>query len=205
MVLEECPTTKTVNQYWNQIILDNFPVLENAIDTKFLSLKEYVSERPQKFYNKQAYHDFLTFLTDFRNNNPSWIVDIYRDTEHELNIAIKSLNEINEKKIHDVFVPDNNIEVIRFIENNIHFNYLKLIEAVYHKFIRFIAYNNRLQRSKPVEGLDIYNCVEEVQKTQFRYTTTCYHNTIRNGIAHGGITFKESDTIYKGKKGNHMK
>ncbi|MCH8010734.1 MAG: hypothetical protein IIA61_02100 [Candidatus Marinimicrobia bacterium] len=201
MVLEECPTTRVVNKYWNEKIIDNFPVLANTIDAKFLSLKEYITERPQKFYNEQTYYDFLTFLTNFKYENPSWLVDVYWDTDHELNIAIISLNKINEKRIHDNFIPDNNIDVIRFIENFIHFNYLKLIEAVYHKYIRFIAYNNRLQRGKPIDGLDIYNCVEEVQKTKFSYTTTCYHNIIRNGIAHGGITFKESDTIYKGKRG----
>lgn len=201
MVLEECPTTRTVNEYWKEKILENFPILTSAVDTKFLSLKEYITERPQKFYNKQTYQDFLTFLTDIKIQNPNWLVDIYKVSEHDLNIALKSLNEINEKKIHDNFVPDNNIEVIRFIENHIHFNYLKLIEAIYHKFIRFVALNCRLQRSKPIDGLDIFNCIEEVQSTEFEHTTFFYNHTIRNGIAHGGITFKESDTIYKGKKG----
>jgi len=54
MVFEECPTTRLVNKNWKEKIIDNFPVLEDAIDSKFLSLKEYVAERPQKFYNKQV-------------------------------------------------------------------------------------------------------------------------------------------------------
>jgi hypothetical protein len=202
MVLEECPTTRTVNKFWNEKILDNFPILANSSYAKFLSLKEYITERPQKLYNKQIYNDYLEFLSNFKTENPNRFVEIIDSIEYELNIAIKSLNDLNDEKIHDVFVPDNNIETIRFIENHIHFNYLKLIEAVYHKFILLIAYENRIQRNKPTEGLDIFNCVEEIQKTNFNYITTCYHNTIRNGIAHGGITFKESDTIYKGKKGN---
>jgi hypothetical protein len=201
MVLEECPTTKSVNRYWKNRILDNLPVLESAIDSKYLSLKEYITERPQKFYNKQVYEEYLLFLTSLKNDSPNLLFDIYTNSEHELNIAIKSLNEINDLKIHDIFEPENNIQLIRFIEDNIHFNYLKLIEAVYHKFIRFIAYRNRLRRCKPVEGLDIFNCIEEIHKTDFNYITTCYNNTIRNGIAHGGITFKESNTIYKGKTG----
>lgn len=201
MVLEECPTTKTVNRYWNKKILENFPVLLNANDTKFLSLKEYITDRPQKFYNKQVYEDYLNFITNFKIKDSKKLSEILHDSEYELNIAIKSLNDINKEKNHDDFVPDNNIEIIQFIENNIHFNYLKLIEAVYHKFILIIAIKNRMQRDKPVEGLDIFNCVEEIQNTDFQYITECYNNTIRNGIAHGGITFKESNTIYKGKKG----
>lgn len=202
MVLEECPTTRTVNEFWNEKILDNLPELSGVSDAKFLSLKDYISERPQKFYNKQVYADYLNFLSRIRTENPKCFIDVFNSIEFELNIAIKSLNDINNEKIHEIFVPDNNIETIQFIENHIHFNYLKLIEAVYHKFILFISYENRLNRNKPTEGLDIFNSVEEIQKTKFDYTTYCYHNTIRNGIAHGGITFKESDTIYKGKKGD---
>ena len=201
MVLEECPTTKTVNRFWNEKILENFPVLLNASDAKFLSLKEYITDRPQKFYKKQVYQDYLNFITDFKKVNSKNLTNILRDIEHDLNIAIKSLNDINEEKIHDIFVPNNNIEIIQFIENSIHFNYLKLIEAVYHKFVLLIVFKNRLERNKPTEGLDIFNCIEEIQKTDFNYITDCYNNTIRNGIAHGGITYKESDTIYKGKKG----
>jgi len=59
MVLEECPTTRVVNEYWKENILINFPVLSNAIDYKYLSLREFVSDRPQKFYCKK------TFNTDF--------------------------------------------------------------------------------------------------------------------------------------------
>ena len=205
MVLEECPTTKTINEFWNEKIIETFPELAMSTNAKFLSLKEYISERPQKFYNRQVYKDYLTFLNDFKKTNPKNLANIFRQLEHELSIAIKSLNDINSEDIHDIFVPDNNIEIIRFIENQIHFNYLKLIEAVYHKFILFIAQHSRLQREKPIEGLDVFNCAEEVKITQFDYTTFCYHNTIRNGIAHGGITFKESDTIYKGKKGQSHK
>ena len=205
MILEECPVTKVFNEYWNEKILNNFPILENAVNSKFLSLKKYITENPQKFYNKQIYHDFLSFLTRFKNDNPNQFVDVYKKSEHELNIAIKSLNEINNLKIHDLLEPNDDIEKIRFIENNIHFNYLKLTEAVYHKFIFIIAYRNRLQRKTSIEGLNIFNCVEEIKETEFDYITTCYDNTIRNGIAHGCVIYKEKDTVYKGKRGKAHK
>ncbi|MFW6282374.1 MAG: hypothetical protein ACOC1O_06295 [bacterium] len=201
MVLEECPTTQAVNRYWKEKVLNHFPILESKKEAKFLSLKEYIQVRPQKFYNKNIYKDYFSFLNSFKDNNPKNLKELYNDNVHELNIAIKSLNEINRLNIHDIFEPDDSIKTIRFIENNIHFNYLKLIEAVYHKYILFIAYLNRINRGKSIEGLDIYNCVEELKKTSFRYITTCYDNTIRNGIAHGGITYKDNDTIYKGKRG----
>lgn len=202
MVLEDCPTTKTVNRHWNEKILENFPVLLNSTDSKFLSLKEYITDRPQKFYNKQVYNEYLSFITNFKQANPNTLSELLQEYEYEFNIAFKALYNINNEKHHDDFVPANNIETIQFIENKIHFNYLKLVEAVYHKFILVIAFEKRLQRSKPTEGLDIFNCIEELKNTSFKYITHCYNNTIRNGIAHGGITYKEKDTVYKGKKGN---
>lgn len=205
MVLEECPSTKTANRFCNEKILENFPVLLNQPDAKFLSLNEYITQRPQKFYKNRVFKDYLNFLGKFKNKNPKFLAEMLHNVEYDLNIALKSLDDINYKKTHDNFIPDNNIETIQFIENNIHFNYLKLIEAVYHKFVLLIALENRLVRNKPTEVLDVFNCVEEIQKTDFNYLTECYNNTIRNGIAHGGITYKESDTIYKGKKGQPFK
>lgn len=204
MVLEECPITQTKNKYWQEKILEKFPILENANDIRYLALKEYVVERPQKFYCRQTYNDYLSFLNNFKINNSKLFIDIYSDFENDLNIAIKSLNDVNSLAIHDIFEPDNNVECIRFIENHIHFNYIKLIEAVYHKFLFLIACQQRFLRNKPITGLDIYNCVEEVKNTDFHHVIFCYENTIRNGIAHGGITYKDSDTIYRGKKGKPL-
>ena len=202
MVLEDCPTTKVINDYWKRKILDSFPILESVVDSKYLSLKEYIATRPQKFYCEKTYGNYLSFLLNLREENPDLFLSIFIEHEHELDIAIKTLNDINSLEFHDSLEPENNIERIIFIENYIHFNYIKLVEAVYHKFLLFIAYQQRLLRDKPTDGLDIYNCVEEIKNTDFEYVTHCFENTIRNGIAHGGITYKEDSTTYKGKKGD---
>ena len=131
MVLEDCPSTKVTNEYWNEKILYSFPILEQAFESKYLSLKEYVYERPQKFYSKKAFEEFLSFLNNEQIKNSAWFKELYHEIEHDINIAVKSLIDVNSLNIHDVFIPDNNIECIRFIDNHIHFNYLKLIEAVY--------------------------------------------------------------------------
>lgn len=205
MVLEECPTTKDINRYWNEKIIANFPLLSNSSKSKFLSLKEFMVERPQKFYDDKAFNEFYSFLTNFKDSSQNSFISLYKENEHHLNIGLKSLDEINRLQIHDIFIPEDSIKVIQFIENNIHFNYLKLLESVYHKFIQVIAFKNRKDRAKPTDGLDIFNCVEEIQNTDFKFSTLCYNNTIRNGIAHGGITYEHSETIYKGKKGKPYK
>lgn len=205
MVLEECPTTQGTNRYWNEKIIENFPLLINSSESKFLSLKEYMQDRPQKFYNDKIFTDFYSLLINFKENSQNSFIHLYRENEHNLNIAIKSLDEINNLQIHDIFIPENEIEVIQFIENNIHFNYLKLLESVYHKFIHIIAFKSRKERDKPTDGLDIFNCVEEIKNTDFNFCTLCYNNTVRNGIAHGGIIYEHSETTYKGKRGKPHK
>jgi len=202
MVFEDCPLTKVTNDYWNERILNSFPMLESALESKYLSLKEYITNRPQKFYCKKTLEGYLSFLVNLSSENSDLLISTYKEYEHELDISIKTLNDINSLIFHDLLEPDNNIESILFVEKHIHFNYVKLIEAVYHKFLLFIAYQQRTLRDKPTSGLNIYNCVEEIKDTDFLYVTHCYENTIRNGIAHGGITYKENDTIYKGKKGS---
>lgn len=66
MVLENYPTTKTLNEVWNQKITDSFPMLCRVSDSKYLSLKEYISNRPQKFYSERTYNDYLTFLINLK-------------------------------------------------------------------------------------------------------------------------------------------
>jgi len=61
MVLEECPTTQGTNRYWNEKIIENFPLLINSSESKFLSLKEYMQDRPQKFYNVKFLLIFILY------------------------------------------------------------------------------------------------------------------------------------------------
>lgn len=201
MVLEYCPSTQNINNFWKEKIQDHFSLLNKDSDGKFLSLKEYLTERPQKFYNQSLYYDYVEFLEKLKNEEQDLFIKIYREFGHEINIGIKALTELNKLDIHDCLLPEDNILLIRFIENNIHFNYLKLTEAVYYKFIYILANSSRHNRKKPTQGLDIYNCVEELKKTKFDNLTKYYNNTIRNGIAHGGITYFQDEIKYEGKKG----
>ncbi len=201
MVLEYCPSTQNINNFWKERIQDHFSILDKNSDAKFLSLKEYLTKRPQKFYKRDLYSDYLEFLENLKNEKQDLFKKIYKEYYQEINNGIKALNELNQLDIHDSILPNDNIPLIRFIENNIHFNYLKLTEAVYHKFIYLIAYSSRYNRKKPTLGLDIYNCVEELKNLDFEELIRYYNNTIRNGIAHGGITYYQDEIKYQGKKG----
>ncbi len=200
MVLENCPTTKYVNEYWEKEIKNKFPILDGDGKKYILSIKDYITQRPQKLYNEKVYYKYLAFLNAFINKKNSF-VEAYKEIEYDINIAIKTLYEINTHDYHEEIIPTDSIQVIDFIEKNIHYNYLSLTESVFHKFIKLIAIWERQSRNKPISGLDIYNCVEELLKTKFSFITSGYNNTMRNGIAHGWIVYKENSIKYKGKRG----
>lgn len=202
MILEECVLTKENNKYWNQLIAKQFPVLHDSDDMKYLSLKEYITEIPHKFYNHKLYEEYYSFLTSLSQNVPELLSDFFNKEAHKLNIAFETLNTINKQPIHDKTINNSNeLEVIRFIENHIHYNYLQLIECTYYPFILLVAKYHRSKRVKSFDGLDVYNCTEELNTTSFGYLKKCYHNTIRNGIAHGDFTYTSTGITYKGKKG----
>lgn len=202
MILRDCPLTKDLNNHWTQKLYTSFPVLKQYPEAMCLSLKEYLTDIPQKIYDRHTYEECYSFLISLKAKSPTTLVHFFKEHEHNLNLAIDTLNEINQLDIHDCKMPEfNQIETIRFIENNIHYNYQQLTESVLHKFILLIAINERVSRNKPADGLDIYNCIEEVKTTSFSFISDCYNNTIRNGIAHGDFSYTHSGISYKGKKG----
>ena len=199
-MLETNPLTKGDNEYWTNEVIEKFPILKNHSDSKFLSLKEFLILKPQSFYNTNCYNKYFEFLLSFKDTKERNLIEILKEEDNNLDIAIKTLNEINSLNIHDNLLPEDDLELIRYIENNVHFNYLKLTEGVFSVFIKIIASHNRIIRDKPSQGLNIFNSVEELKNTEFNFLTTSYSNTIRNSIAHGGVEFKERNIIYKDKK-----
>ncbi|WP_321517946.1 hypothetical protein [uncultured Bacteroides sp.] len=202
MVLKDCIFTKESHQYWSQLIAERFSILQESSNIKYLSLKEYLTETPQKFYNQKSYEDYYSFLVSLSKNMPNLMFEFFNTEAHKLNIAFETLNEINKLLIHDKVINiSKELEVIRFIENDIHYNYLQLVECTFYPFILLIAKYQRKQRQKSIDGLDVYNCVEELHSTSFEYLKDCYNNTIRNGIAHGDFIYTATGITYKDKKG----
>jgi hypothetical protein len=202
MILEDCILTKATNSYWEQRIAERFSILQDSDNIRYLSLKEYLIDTPQKFYNQRLYEDYYSFLISLSKETPNLLLDFFNVNAHKVNIAFDTLNDINNLRIHDKWINiSEELEVIRFIENEIHYNYLQLIESTFFIFITPIAKQKRLQREKSTDGLDVYNCVEELQSSHFEYLRDYYNNTIRNGIAHGDFIYTSAGITYKGKKG----
>lgn len=200
MNLFENPITKVIHENWYKKINERFPELEFS-DNNVLSLNDYIDNSPQKFFSENAYQFYLKLLTELKNSNPEFLKRFISENQNSINRAINCLNEINEKPTHDVFLPDGDLELYQFIDKEIHYNYLRLLEGAYFIYISLAAKESRTKRGKGHEGLDLFNCVQEVDK-QFSFITEAYNNTIRNGIAHGSVIFQDNDLIYTDKKGN---
>jgi hypothetical protein len=160
---------------------------------------------PHRFFSDAVYTHFLFWLKERDRKNRGVLKQYLTANEAELNRAFLHLEEINQLEWHDYFEELGDYQLIRFIDQRIHPTYLRLTEAVLCPLLRIAAHFSRLDRGKPVEGLDIFNVVEELKKSSLKDATDAYHNTIRNGIAHGGITYLMKEIRYRDKKGNEKK
>ena len=51
MILSDCPLTRELNNYWNRKLHIYFPILDKTPNVMCLSLKEYLTNIPQKLYD----------------------------------------------------------------------------------------------------------------------------------------------------------
>jgi hypothetical protein len=127
------------------------------------------------------------------------------DYEPVLNNAFLFLEEVNALDWHDHMNEKGDYELIRFIDQQIHPTYLRLIEGVLGPLLRPVAYFSRIDRNRGTEGLDVWAVIQEVSRTALSEMARSYKHIVRNGIAHGGITFLQNEIRYHDKRGNEEK
>jgi hypothetical protein len=93
-------------------------------------------------------------------------------------------------------------DLVRFIDKRFHPIYLRLVEGVLSPFVSIIAFFSRLNRNKPARDIAIFQAVEELSHTPLASLQELYSQTIRNAIAHGGISYLDSEVLYRSKKQN---
>lgn len=203
MNLFENPITKALHKNWYEKINERFPELKFS-DSNILSFVDYIKNSPQKLYSVKAYQFYLDLLNDLKDSNSELLKQFITENQNTINRAVTSLDEINIKPIHDIFLPEGDLQLYQFINKEIHYNYLRLLEGAYFVYISLIAKHSRIKRGKKIEGLDLFNCVQEIEMST-TFITKAYNNTIRNGIAHGGVIFQDKNLIYTDKKDNSKK
>lgn len=202
MLIENNPATAQLHDDWRERIINEFPNINFSNSPDFLCLISYLDKSPQKYYSKDAFAKYLSELENIRQGAPEILADILKDTESLLSIANKILTEVNDKPIHDIFLPKEHNELINFIDKEIHYTLLKVYETPFYILCYILAKYHWLKNKKGTDGLDLYNAVAELKKHNFAFIDPFYLHDVRNGVAHGKIAFSDIDITYMDKKGN---
>lgn len=197
------PLVGRLHEHQAERLDGTFSQLKQCADSKYLALVKYLDKQPEKFYSKQVFTAFFDFLNDSLAKTPKRIISILNDTRLELNKAFSILDRVNKEKWHDDLKPDLEYEFMLFCDANLNTSYLKLVDGVYFHFIYIIASFITLSRGKSTAGLDLYSCVQIIKKG-FPLFCEPYNHIVRNGIAHGGVTYKHFEIIYQDKHKNSV-
>jgi len=180
-----------------------FPALQLCFGPHYLALRCYLDNRPEKFFDELAYKTHLNWLQKRDQIDGKALRGYLSRFDAEINRALFFLREINSEGWHDIPLKvRDEYELVRFIDKQVHPSYLRLIEAVFTPLIRIIAYFSRIDRGMGTDGLDTWPAMEELKRGPEDYLIQSYRHIIRNGIAHGGITFLQNEIRYRDKKGN---
>lgn len=178
-----------------------FPELGNG-DLPILSLHSYLSATPQKFFDRTAYRVYLDWLEDAHRVDLARLTNCFSDQRAGFERGIFDLSEINRYDWHDRTTGWDDYATLRFVGHQVHPAYLQLIEGAFRTFLFPIACLARQRRGVGTDGIDVFNIVDELEKTPLKILTRPYRHGIRNGIAHGGVTYTSHEITYRDKKGN---
>jgi hypothetical protein len=191
---------KSQHSHQRQLIARELSDINLSEESRVLSLASYFESSPEKFFDHIACSRFLRILNDLSVRNSAALADYFYAHESGLSTAFFFLHEINSLPWHDEIEADGEFQEFLFIDRELHPAYLRLLEAVLFPFVHLTAFFSRTNRGKSTEKLDLFNVVEEVSKFSIPEVKLHYNNTMRNGIAHGGITFGLREVEYRDKK-----
>ncbi len=202
----ENPILREFNKRQRLAINTRFPELSNCEHNNYLLLKKYLSNIPHCFFLEPIYADFISWLKERDNTSRSALQGYLESNSAELNRSLLHLEEINKLNYHDHFELLDDYAMIRFIDKEIHPCYLRLTEAVFAPVCKIIAYFSRIDRGKGIDDLnDLWPIIQEIKVSSLNKIIEPYNHLIRNGIAHGGITYFQKEIQYRDKKGNEEK
>ncbi len=178
-----------------------FPGVPVGAFPEYLSLTAYIEATPQRFYSRPAFTAYLEFLESTYATRPKLVIEALRDQGEALELAHRIVSEVNRMRIHDSYIPESSIERIQWIDGEVNQLLLRLWEASLHGFLLVHSHVRRRLANKGLASMDIYNTVQETEKTALADIGRAYDHNVRNGIGHGKVTFTNDHVIYRDKKG----
>ena len=197
------PIFSHLHRQRTQEILLKFPLLREAGRTNFLSLWKYTDACPERFFSVNACEVYLERLLHIDRTHKETLARLLQVQEMQINNAYRHVHEICSFSWHDEVIQSrDDYEQLIIIDQDVHPSYLRLVEAVYRPLLRIIAHFSRIDRGKDVEGLDLYQIVEELDPSQYNHVLSPYDHLMRNGIAHGAVHYTSESIVYEDKRGN---
>ena len=199
----ENPLMRTTYARQRLAIKAAFPEISKCDHDNYLALNKYDSRIPYCFFSNSIHSLVLSWLEKRDGNNRKALQDYLSINDSDLNRALLHLEDINRLGFHDHFKKPDDYEMIRFIDKEIHPCYLRLTEAVFFPLCRLFAFFLRGDQQKGTDDLDaLWPVVRELENTELSGVIKPYIHLVRNGIAHGGITYLQNEIKYKDKNGN---
>lgn len=179
-----------------------FLELAPADEDRVLALRPYLDSRPQKFFDRVSYQCLADWLKARDAVTPDELRVYLDKAEPELSRAFLFLREINGAPWHEEIEDSGGeFDLVRFIDRTINPAYLRLVEGVLIPLVRVVAYFSRVDRGAGTDGLDVWQVVEELRRGPTMVLAAPYRHVVRNGIAHGGVTYLQNAIRYRDKKG----
>ena len=197
------PLTRERDQVDRVRILRSFPVLGRETEQHALILRRYLDNRPEKFFDRAAFDTYLCWLQRHDQTSPKQLKTYLSQFNSEIDRALLFLRELNLEEWHDSpLTTGDDYDLIRMIDKHVHPAYLRLVEGVFTPLLRLLAHFSRIDRNKGVEGLNVWSITEELKGQKEEHLVRHYRHTIRNGIAHGGISFLQGEIRYRDHREN---
>ena len=181
-----------------------FPGIRDAPRDAWLSLHKYLDHCPERFYSPEAFLIYSEWLQSQRESHDAELRQYLEENGARLSQALLLLAEINAGDWHDPILKSTHGEwdVVRFLDQTVHPAYLRLVEAVFFPLIYPVALFSRRQRRAGIDGLEVIQAADELRRAGMSALADSHDSTVRNGIAHGGITYLHDEIQYRDNKGN---
>jgi len=202
MLFEKNHCYNEIHNHRLKKIHEEFNEIDFSKNTEILSIYKYIVKAPYKYYCKTSYNHYYKLLKRSSIHNKKSLIKVLKENLYQFDISIRNLININNSNINNIILPSDDFSLLNLIDNDIHYNYIKLLESPFYYFLLIPAKLSRINRKKNIDGLDLFNVVEELKNSDFSFIENVYNNIIRNGIAHGKIKYTDIDIIYEDKKGN---
>lgn len=201
--LVQNPLTAERDSHDREALYQLFPTLRAASHDRVLALRSFLKGTPERWFDRAAYAWLSEWLSvrDARDRQALQGYLVAHDAD--LNRAFLFLREINRASWHqEIEESGGEYDLMRLVDRLLHPTYLRLVEGVLIPLVRVVAHFSRLDRGVGTEGLDVWPVVEELQRGKAALLVDPYRHVVRNGIAHGGVTYLQNEIRYRDKRGN---